>query len=101
MRRIARTDSNQKEIVKALRGAGASVQHLHTLGKGCPDILVGFNGKNFLMEIKDGTKPHTKRSLTQLEREWHQHWQGQVTVLQSVVDALAILGIEPNTTSGW
>lgn len=32
--RAARVDQNQAEIVAALRKAGASVQHLHTIGKG-------------------------------------------------------------------
>ena len=41
MRRAARTDANQAEIVAALRGVGASVQPLHAVGQGCPDLLVG------------------------------------------------------------
>jgi hypothetical protein len=44
MRRIARVDKNQAEIVSALRKAGARVLHLHQHGEGCPDILVGFLG---------------------------------------------------------
>ena len=47
-----RVDMNQPEIVADLRGIGATVQHLHMVGKGCPDILVGFRGNNWLFEIK-------------------------------------------------
>ena len=50
----ARVDANQPVIVAALRAIGATVQHLHAVGQGCPDILVGYDGVNFLMEIKDG-----------------------------------------------
>ncbi len=35
-----------------LRQAMAEVEHLHMVGKGCPDILVGYKGKNVLLEIK-------------------------------------------------
>lgn len=42
MRRATRTDINQAEIVAALRNVGTAVQHLHTLGKGTLDLLVGY-----------------------------------------------------------
>jgi hypothetical protein len=47
-----RVDSTQVGIVLALRKTGASVQHLHTIGKGCPDLLVGYRGRNILIEVK-------------------------------------------------
>ena len=43
-------DANQPEIVAALRAAGATVQHLHEVGQGCPDILAGFRGRNYLID---------------------------------------------------
>lgn len=36
-RRKARVDANQSEVVAALRAVGATVQHLHMVGGGCPD----------------------------------------------------------------
>ncbi len=39
-----RVDSTQAQIVKELRRLGMEVEHLHTVGKGCPDILVGYKG---------------------------------------------------------
>lgn len=44
MRRRAHTDRNQPAIVAALRGIGATVQPLHAVGQGCPDLLVGYRG---------------------------------------------------------
>jgi DNA-binding NarL/FixJ family response regulator len=41
MHRAAKVDANQTEITAALRQMGATVQHIHTVGKGCPDLLVG------------------------------------------------------------
>lgn len=86
-----RTDGNHKEIVKALREIGASVQSLAELGSGVPDILVGFRGKNYTFEIKDWRQPPNKRKLTPDEKKWHELWTGQVAVIETFNEALAIL----------
>ena len=89
MRRAARTDTNQAEIVAALRKAGATVQHLHAIGQGTPDLLVGYAGQNFLLEIKDGAKSPSRRRLTPDEEQWHRQWKGQVVVVGDVAEALS------------
>jgi Holliday junction resolvase len=63
MRRAAKIDANQEQIVSALRAAGATVQSLAAIGNGCPDLLVGFNRKTLLMEIKDGKLETGSRSV--------------------------------------
>lgn len=92
MRQVARIDANQPEIVKALRQIGATVELLHRVGKGCPDLLVGYRGKNWLLEIKDGNKPPSERTLTPDQVTWHQTWQGTVQVVKSVDEALGTVG---------
>lgn len=92
-RRAARVDANQKIIVKALRQSGATVEHLHAVGSGCPDILVGYRGSNYLMEIKDGKKPPSGRKLTPDQVEWHGAWRGQVAIVKSVTEALSVIGV--------
>lgn len=92
-RRAARTDDNQTEIVQALRQCGCSVQSLAMVGQGVPDILVGFRGRNWLFEIKDGSKPPSRRSLTDDEQTWHLRWEGQVDTVEHVDDALRLLGL--------
>lgn len=87
MRRAAKVDDNQNEIVAALRKVGASVQPLHAVGQGCPDILVGFRRQNYLIEIKDGNKPPSKRKLTPDQERWHRDWLGQVSVAENVDQA--------------
>lgn len=82
-----RVDDNQSKVVKALRDLGATVQHLHAVGKGCPDIVVGFKGKNLLLEIKDGDK----KVLTPDQVNWHKLWKGQVNVVTSADDAKLLL----------
>ena len=55
LRTAANVDNNQKKIVTALRRIGAKVLHTHQL-KNCCDLMVGFRGKWYPMEIKDGSK---------------------------------------------
>lgn len=86
MRRRGRVDANQKAIVAALRGIGASVQSLADIGKGCPDILCGFRGTTFLLEIKDGSKPPSARLLTPDEGAWMAGWRGGALHIVSSVD---------------
>ena len=91
MRRRARVDANQASFVKVMRQLGYSVCHLHQLGQGVPDLLIGKGGRNYLFELKDGNKPPSKRKLTEDEERWHAQWQGQVATVKSVDEALAIL----------
>lgn len=92
--RKAKVDANQKEIVAALRKAGVSVQHLHAVGKGCPDLLAGVpDGSNVLLEVKDGKKPPSARKLTPDQVEWHSAWRGRVVVVTSVDEALQACGV--------
>jgi hypothetical protein len=86
-----RVDANQSLIVRELRAVGATVQSLADLGKGAPDLLVGWRGKNWLIEIKDWKQPPSKRRLTPDEKKWHQTWNGQVNVVETFDEALKII----------
>lgn len=92
MRRAAKVDRNQSEIVAALRDIGATVQPLHAVGKGCPDLLVGFRGVNTLLEVKDWQNSPSQRALTPDQVEWHGGWKGQVAKVETVDAALAVIG---------
>jgi hypothetical protein len=71
LRTASRVDANQPDIVRALRGIGASVLHCHVL-KNAFDILVGYRGRTFLMEIKASEKD----KLTPGEAEFMATWRG-------------------------
>lgn len=88
MRRAAKTDANQAEIVAALRAAGCAVQSLAAVGSGVPDILWSRNGRIGLMEIKDGKKSPSGRKLTTDQEEWHRDWKGPIAIVESVEQAL-------------
>ena len=87
MRRDAKTDRNQQEIVSALRAIGALVQPLHQVGQGVPDLLVGIGGRLILIECKDGKRPPSERRLTPEQQRWHSAWSGyQVYVISDVAE---------------
>ena len=88
-----RVDANQGAIVRDLSKMGAQVQSLAKIGKGVPDLLVGWQGKNFLFEIKNPLMPPSKQRLTDDEKNWHALWltAGQVHVIRTTEEALTIM----------
>jgi len=93
MRLASKVDQNHAEIVAALRQVGATVLDLSRVGKGCPDILVGHRSANYLMEIKDGQKTASRKTLTPQQREFFATWAGQRIVVETVDEALNVLGV--------
>jgi hypothetical protein len=93
MRRAAKVDANQSSIVKALRAMGACVILTAQL-KNAFDILVIFDGRYFLMEIKDGTKPKSARKLTEGEEKCKacvERAKGLYHVVKSLDEAIKII----------
>ena len=88
MPKARRVDANQYEIVEALRAIGASVFLLHAVGCGCPDLLVGFQGVNYLMEIKHGIRA----KLTPAEQRFAVSWNGRSEVVRTVDEAYKVIG---------
>lgn len=91
MRRAAKVDRNQNDVVQALEAIGATVTLLSQVGEGCPDLLVGFRGANHLIEVKDGELAPSARKLTPPQKKWHAGWRGKAHVANSVADAIAIV----------
>lgn len=86
-RTAARRDKNEREIVDALTGVGASVQRLSD--KGVPDLLVSHHGTLYLMEVK---RPKQGR-LTPEQIEWITNWDSEVYVVTSDEEALRVIGV--------
>ena len=86
MRRAARIDANSTQVVTALRAAGAYVWII-----GLPvDLLVGYKGHTFLVEIKDGPKKH----LTDLQEAFFAKWAGGTLVrIDGPEAALRMIGV--------
>lgn len=86
--RAANVDTSQREIVRALRDIGASVQITSMVGKGFPDLVVGWRGRSFLLECKTGAD-----KLNAMQRDWHATWAGHVAIVRTPEEAqLAIIG---------
>jgi len=92
--RAAKVDATQGEIVRGLRAVGAEVQSLADLGRGVPDVLVGYRKKWYVAELKDGKKPKSKRRLTEAEKVWHERFNriAPVHIWTSLDEALRAIG---------
>ena len=86
MRYAKRVDANQDQIVLALRAAGAYVLII-----ALPvDLLVGYNGHTFLVEVKDGPR----KRLTALQEDFFQSWTGGTLArIDSPEAALRMIGV--------
>ena len=91
MAKQRRVDANQADIVKGLRAIGCSVAVTSSAGDGFPDLVVGYYGKNFLLEVKDGDKPPSKRKLTPEQEQFHINWRGQIAIVESIDAAIALV----------
>lgn len=84
MRRAAKVDANQYEIVDGLRAIGASVYVI----KEPVDLLVGFRNRTVVMEVKneDG-----KDLLTDSQRNFFENFRGESYVVYNLEDAIRAL----------
>jgi len=96
-------DYNHASIVRAFERAGATVVELHTIGRGVPDLLVGYAGRDLLVEVKlprrtlwDG-RESPRSSLSRRQSSWHRSWRGATPVVvrdeaeaEALLDALAL-----------
>lgn len=74
----AKRDENEKEIVKFFQIQGISVARLDT-----PlDLLLGYNKRNYLVEIKMPGK-----GLNKNQKEFTKEWRGQWIMIDSIDQA--------------
>jgi hypothetical protein len=99
-------DKNEREIVDALRKAGATVTQLNE--KGVPDLLVGYAGRTYLLEVKVPEAVRGPRGgvalrgggggdgiLTAAQVVWFSAWKGGApVVVRSPDEALAAIGAQ-------
>lgn len=70
MRRRAKSDSNQADIVSELRQIGAFVRDMSAVGDGWPDLCVWFRGATHWLEVKaDRAAVNRKSSTAQRQQE--------------------------------
>ena len=78
-----RVDENKKTLIHTFIALGASVLNLSTVGRGCPDLLIGYKGKTVLVEIKS----NSKATFTEPQIKFMQEWRGGAVSRIDSVDA--------------
>lgn len=93
MRYAKRTDDNHRDVIDEFRLVmpDATLADMSGAGNGIPDVLIGWRGRNYLFEIKDPDKCPSARSLTDMQKEFHLSWQGQVKVVHCAAEICAEL----------
>jgi len=95
-RRARKADANQAEIVTGLRELG--IEHPDVLFPSISvlvlnaevDLIVGYRGRNYLLEVKRDHKAKLKPSQERLRVSW----PGQYSVISTLDEALAVIGWE-------
>lgn len=92
--RNKKRDANESEIIEALESVGASVVQLNR-----PiDLLVGFQGINHMIEVKN---PKGKNRITPGQQEFADSWKGRPPVFVTDANqALAAIGMDIGGLSG-
>jgi Holliday junction resolvase len=85
-----KVDDNHKIIVQKFRELGASVFDASGVGRGFPDILVGFNNQTALVEIKS----NDKKKFTEPQLKFMAEWKGSaVSRINDVQGAERLINI--------
>ena len=85
MRRAAKVDQSQEEIVICLRLIGAEVQSMAAIGQGCPDLLISYKNQWYAAECKTGEKA----DWTDDQLAWKLKHKAPVLRFNSAGDAMA------------
>lgn len=84
MKKKGRRDANEPEIIQALEAIGATVEQLNRP----VDLLVGFRGRNYLLEVKA-----PRGTLTGDQIDFIADWRGDevvtVTTPEEAISAIA------------
>jgi len=101
MRRAAKVDSNQKQIVKQLRELGISVAPGHD------DLLVGYQGKTYWFELKDPDKllcadgvRFRKGVILDSQKEIMRTWRGHYAIVWELEMILYNIGFNTGDSNG-
>jgi hypothetical protein len=89
VRHDAKRDANESPIVKGLKQIGCSVHRLHA-----PlDLLVGFQGRTFLIEVKAerGPKGGGGGKLTPDQVKFLASWRGQHAIVRTLDEAFDVV----------
>jgi hypothetical protein len=82
-----RVDANQGDISKAFRDMGCQV-----LVIGDPvDLLVNISGQNWMVEVKDGSKPKSAQKKTPKQERFFSEWGGAKALVSDVAGVITLV----------
>lgn len=94
-RKAARRDKNESDIIAGLaRLNGVTIRQIS--GAGVPDLLIGYRGQNFLLEVKTETG-----KLTPAQIDFFDTWNGQKAVVRTLEDAKRVIGYDESDLENW
>lgn len=76
-----RRDANEPEIIKALEKIGCSILQVDPV-----DLIVGYRGKNFLLEVKTVKGKLEPSQVVLLET-----WRGQYRIVRTPEEAIKLV----------
>jgi hypothetical protein len=94
-RRAQRRDANEAFIIKTLR----SIPHVTVMTSETVDLIVGFRGNNYLIEIKDPDKTMKKNgewksgAIKDSQVKLLQTWTGNYHIVTEINEILEIIGV--------
>ncbi len=91
IRRAAKVDENQGDLVDKIRSMGVSVAITSGAHDGFTDLVIGFGGITVLVEVKDGSKEPARRKLTPQQVTFHQSFKGAITVIENEEQAIELV----------
>ncbi len=94
---IGPRDANEPEVIRTLEQVGAMVIKMRTP----VDLLVGFRGYNYLLEVKRPLGRRKRGSdYTPDQRLFFRDWHGSVHVVRTPNEALLAIGAIADLQSG-
>jgi hypothetical protein len=83
-------DANQSDIVKTLEQIpGLKVFDLGAVGDDFPDIIIGYKGVNYLVELK------TERGRVSAGQDtFNKEWTGQTDICRSLDEILELISVK-------
>lgn len=98
-------DKNQEEIVLALKDNGIGVMVMSSAQMGVPDLIASSATLTAFLEVKNPLTSYGRKGLSRLQRRFADVWAGQIYVVTSPEEALAVFdigdGVKPADVSAW
>lgn len=86
-------DANHAEIYAALVENGISVLDSSVVQGGFPDLTAAKGGRTVLLEVKNKKTSYGRRGLSVLQARFADTWPGDIFIVHSPAEALAVFGI--------